>query len=172
MVMRINRAFDVSRGLTFDDELGVFHGAGLPWEEDDGSTPVGSVYIRIGGGLYQKTSPGTEAGNWVDQANGGSGGVANELDGSVLTVIDYSIADKVLVLVDTTNQPVSIYLPDASIYLNKFFHVKWWKGLQKNRVQLIAQTGQVVDGQNLHKLGGVYDSLQVVGASATEWAIV
>ena len=41
--------------INLDDRVGLLSGSGLPSETDDGSIPVGSLYLRTLGELYLKT---------------------------------------------------------------------------------------------------------------------
>ena len=89
---------------------------------------------------------------------------------SIVTAIDYGAGGETLILVDSTAQAVDIQLPDVAAYIEKHFHVKWWKGY--NDVTMKAQTGQTIDEEDSHIFGERTDSLHVVGVSATEWALV
>lgn len=55
MAIPFERAYEV-RGLSFANKLGVFGGSDAPSVEDDGSWPVGSLYLKDNGEVYQKVS--------------------------------------------------------------------------------------------------------------------
>jgi hypothetical protein len=71
MAITFDRALSL-QGVSFDDLVGLFGGAGLPSAEDDGTWPLGSLYIQAGGSVFKKTAnPAT----YVELGAGG-GGVA------------------------------------------------------------------------------------------------
>ena len=67
MAQDFDRAYEV-RSLSLSNKVGVFAGSGAPSEEDDGSWPLGSLYLKDSGETYQKTAMPT---TYVLQGAGG-----------------------------------------------------------------------------------------------------
>lgn len=166
-MVNINRAFEVD-SLYLGDTIVLTAGSFDP-SVDGQESPIGSLFIRNNGQLWQKT--GNLDTDWVknDPGSGAPAGPSDEYNGNILTVIDYSASDKVLIFVDSENQAINIILPLAASYKNKFFHIKWING--KNKVTITAQTGETIDGETSIILGELMDSLQIVSNEST-WYIV
>lgn len=126
--------------------------------------PVGSLYLHQSLGRVFTKKSGTST-DWVDGTD------ATGVAGAVHVTAAYTAGGNVVITVDTTAGAVPITLPNGADFVNKVFHVKWVGGDRKNKVQLIAQTGELIDDANTHILGDVYDSLNILG-HATGWWIL
>lgn len=84
-----------------------------------------------------------------------------------------SNAEEVVLLVDTTLHATTIYLPDAFIYRNRQFYIKWIDNACRsdNYVEILPQDGQYIDGETGHIMGDVMDVLHVF-SNGVNWFII
>lgn len=129
----------------------------------------GSMYFRTSGQIWQKTGPLDT--DWTEKGSG-AGAAPNSFDGVILTAINYTAANKVLIGVDTTNNAVQIDLPDANSFLERVFFIKWVKGLSANKVTIVTQAGQTADDYTSIQLNRIKDSIEVIAATPVEWWLV
>lgn len=163
-----NRAFEVE-GLIINDQVGIFGGSEDPRSGEGQDAPVGSLYLRTNGDVLQKT--GDLFGDWaVNQKGAGSQSASDSYDGNILiSAINYNASNKVIILADTSINSVTIVLPDASLFIDKIFHIKWILG--DNSLILSAQSGQTIDGEASHSYGELHDSLEVI-STGNNWYII
>ena len=98
-----------------------------------------------------------------------------EIGGNTLTNIgvtaNYTADDRVFVKVDTTTSGLTITLPSAATFVNKFFHIKWIAGSSSNKVTIAPQTSEAIDDETSIIMGHQYDSLNVVSDGTSWWII-
>ncbi len=148
-------------------EIGLYGGSVDPISSGhDG--PLGSVYFRQNGTNFTKT--GASLFDWI--LNGGTGdiGLANKFDASISVLGNYTLSDKVTILVDTTSAAITITLPLAATFINKFFNIKWLAGVPNNKVTITGSSGELLDDSNTHNMGRIFDCLSVMSIG-TGWII-
>lgn len=147
--------------IGFDSQILIFS---LPDDltETGIDVPLGSICVQESG-IYRKI--GANPTDWRDASQ--SVGIA----GSLTVTANYTASGSVLIMVDTTANPVTIYLPVASTVLNKMFHIKWVSGLSKNKVTIQPLSGGTIDGLSNLVLAGIKDSRNVV-STQNGWVIV
>lgn len=167
MSVNPNRAFEVD-AIIINETVGIFGGAEDPSSAGQAG-PIGSIYLRTNGDIWQKTGETTT--DWeVNQKGAGSQAAANAYDGQInVSAASYSASNKVVILINTTQNAVEIILPNAAAYTNKIFHVKWIAGT--NTATLTAQSGQSIDGESSHIYGELMDSLELI-SDGINWYII
>ena len=124
---------------------------------------LGEVAINTyDGKMYIKKDDGVES---VIQIGGGA--LASGVEGNIGVTANYTADDKVFVKVDTTTSGITITLPDAATFVNKFFHIKWTAGPSNNKVTIVG----TIDGEDSIIMGHQLDSLNIV-SDGTEWWII
>lgn len=98
----INSAFTTYNGISLDDIVGLFQGTDDPTSGAGEAAPVGSLFLRTNGELYQKTGAADTA--WTQLGAGG---------GSV-TLEPYAIHNDVVTQV-LTGTPVDLFLGTENI---------------------------------------------------------
>lgn len=163
----INNAFEVD-SLLINEKIELLAGDVDPSLSAGTTATVGSLYLRSDGKIYNKV--GLNDNEWqLNDAGTGSASNTDEYSGSILTAINYTAADKVLIFVDSTNQNVVVLLPNASDFTNKIFNIKWIAGKYKCSVK--AQPSETIDDNNCQVFGEVMDSLQIVSYGGN-WYII
>lgn len=160
----LDKAFE-SDGIVLNDVVGLLGGADDP-SSAGVDAPEGSLYIRTSGQIWQKSGPGDT--DWTEKGTG-AGSAPNSYDGVITTVINLTAANKVMIGVDTTAGALTITLPDVSAFLERIYFIKWVAGPRANKVTIVTQVGQSVDGQTSIQIGRLYDTFQVIAATATQW---
>jgi len=155
------RAFEID-SLILEEKVAILAGTEDPTMGAGEIAPVGSLYLRTDGSIYNKTDSGDT--DWQNN-------ISSSYYGNILTSIDYAASDKVLIFVNTTTQSVIVTLPSAASYTNRIFNIKWILTSSINRCSVEAQIGETIDGENCHIFGEVYDSLQIV-SDGTQWWII
>lgn len=154
---RLDTAIEVTAiDLGFDSDIYIFAA-----NEDLATTgfdaPIGSVCVQSGG-IYQKTDTANTA--WSKTPAPG------QLDGQVsVGSVSYTAANTVAILVDTTTNAVSITLPGGITKINKFYHIKWVKGVRKNKVTINPAANETIDGETKLILAEIYDNRNLLGHS-------
>lgn len=87
----------------------------------------------------------------------------------VWVTADSTAVNGQVVLVDTTTTAVTVTLPAAT--LNDLISVKWAKGPRANKVTLLAQVGEMIDGATTHIFSRLYTSLTLASDGA-DWYIL
>jgi len=166
MATNLDKAFEVD-AIVIGELVGIVAGVDDPTISGQ-TAPLGSLYLRTNGDIFKKAGAGNI--DWeVLEATTQTLTSTNEYKGHVNVAVNYNATDKVIILVDSTAQAVTISLPDAATYLNKIFHVKWKAG--NNLVSISAQAGQNIDGDQVHIMGDLYDSLEFI-SDGSDWFIV
>jgi len=162
-------AFGVE-GIIINNQIGIFGGSEDPRSGGGQDLPEGSLYIRTNGDMLQKA--GNLPTDWeINSKGAGSVSASDSYDGNALiSVSSYNASNKVIILVDTSTNSVTINLPDATVFVNKIFHIKWILGDNPMFLSTVV-IAQTIDGETSHEYGELHDSLEVI-SNGTQWYII
>lgn len=160
-------SFSADSYLLGNDAVGIYYTSATDPDVSGFDAPMGSLLLSPGK-LWVKSDTSTTA--W------GSAGTTTTpsftgINGFASTTINYTLSNKVLILADTTTNPIIVTLPTAASMLNRVFHIKWKKGLNKNRVTITCATNELIEGFDSQIMGEIGDNLEIVSIG-TEWVII
>lgn len=150
-----------------EDGVGIFYTSDPNPDINGFNAPMGSLLITPGKLWVKSNTANTDWGLSSTSTTPSFSGFS----GFAATTINYTLSNRVLILADTTTNPITIYLPVASTLTNMVYHIKWHKGAPKNKVTLLPVTGEFLDGESSQIMGELGDNLEIVSIG-TEWVII